>query len=122
MSDLADRLDVCVETTILSQEERHLLCEIAERLRENEQDAEKIAGFQPKALAIIEGNGFVFEDIGREPGNWQHLAFTLYTEICEIETIARRIAGADDQKDPPILRDAKRSGYRISRIAGKDEA
>ena len=44
---------------------------------------------QKKALAVIERNGFVFEDIGSEPGNWQHLAFALYTDLCQVESIAR---------------------------------
>jgi hypothetical protein len=47
-----------------------------------------VAVKQPEMLAVIEHNGFVFEDIGREPGNWQHLAFTLYTALCELESIA----------------------------------
>ena len=49
----------------------------------------RITEMQQEALGIIRQNGFVFEDIGKEPGNWQHLAFTLYTTICEIDTIAR---------------------------------
>ena len=50
---------------------------------------EEIAAKQKLVLEMIERNGFVFAEIGREPGNWQHLAFTLYTEICEIDTIAK---------------------------------
>jgi hypothetical protein len=50
----------------------------------------KIQAVQPEVLEMIETNGFVFDSIGKEPGNWQHLAFTLYTHICEIETIARQ--------------------------------
>ncbi len=50
---------------------------------------ERIAGQQQMTLATIKANGFVFEDIGSEPGNWQHLAFTIYTDLCEIDSIAR---------------------------------
>lgn len=50
---------------------------------------EEIATKQPEALKIIEQEGFVFTDIGHEPGNWQHLAFTLYTQLCEVDSIAR---------------------------------
>jgi hypothetical protein len=50
----------------------------------------QIQAVQPEVLKMIKDNGFVFTDIGKEPGNWQHLAFTLYTHICEIETIARQ--------------------------------
>ena len=50
---------------------------------------EQIARMQPRMLEIIESNGFVFDDIGSDPGNWQHLAFSIYTDLCEVDTIAR---------------------------------
>jgi hypothetical protein len=50
---------------------------------------ERIAEQQQKTLAMIRRNGFVFDSIGKEPGNWQHLAFTIYTDLCEVDTIAR---------------------------------
>ena len=50
---------------------------------------EAIAAQQPKTLEMIRHNGFVFDDIGREPGNWQHLAFSVYTDLCEVDSIAR---------------------------------
>lgn len=53
----------------------------------------RIAEQQMESLRIIRENGFVFESIGREPGNWQHLAFTLYCHICEIDTVARNGLG-----------------------------
>lgn len=57
----------------------------AERLTEA---LEQIAEQQPKTLRMIESNGFVFDSIGCEPGNWQHLAFSIYTDLCEVETVA----------------------------------
>ena len=59
------------------------------RVQELEAALREIAEKQQQALGIIESNGFVFDAIGKEPGNWQHLAFTLYTEICEIDVWAR---------------------------------
>ena len=50
---------------------------------------------QQETLQMIERNGFVFDDIGAEPGNWQHLAFTLYTEICDMDEIARQALGME---------------------------
>ncbi len=50
---------------------------------------QRISQQQPKTLAVIESNGFVFDSVGNEPGNWQHLAFTIYTDLCEVDTIAR---------------------------------
>jgi hypothetical protein len=60
-----------------------------ERIRELRAALERIAEQQPKTLAMIEGNGFIFESIGREPGNWQHLAFSIYSDLCEVDLIAR---------------------------------
>lgn len=49
----------------------------------------QIAEMQPRVLGYIRDNGFVFTDMGREPGNWQHLAFSIYTDLCEMDMIAR---------------------------------
>jgi len=54
---------------------------------------EKVAALQGQAMKVIRDNGFIFDDIGTEKGNWQHLAFTLYCEICEIDTVARNALG-----------------------------
>jgi len=61
---------------------------------------ERIAEQQPKTLAMIRDNGFVFDSIGKEPGNWQHLAFTIYTDLCEIDSIAR---AALEEALPPAV-------------------
>jgi ATPase subunit of ABC transporter with duplicated ATPase domains len=50
----------------------------------------EIGAQQQKTLAVIESNGFVFDSIGKEPGNWQHLAFTIYTDLCQVDTIAHQ--------------------------------
>ena len=63
------------------------------RVRELEGALRGIAEQQPKTLAMIERNGFVFDSIGHEPGNWQHLAFTIYTDLCEVDTWARNALG-----------------------------
>lgn len=49
----------------------------------------EISHKQGDALRMIMDNGFVFDEIGSEPGNWQHLAFSLYNQLCEIDLIAR---------------------------------
>ena len=48
---------------------------------------ERIKQVQPKTLAMIRRSGFSFVNLGAEPGNWEHLAFTLYSTICEIDSI-----------------------------------
>jgi hypothetical protein len=64
------------------QEQHAYIVELETALR-------KIAEQQQKTLFTIQSNGFVFDSIGAEPGNWQHLAFTIYTDLCEIDSIAR---------------------------------
>ena len=59
-----------------------------------ENTLKRIAAKQQEALRMIESNGFVFDGpLGAEPGNWEHLAFSLYTDICEIDTWARAALG-----------------------------
>lgn len=56
---------------------------------------EEIAKQQAETLAMIINNGFVFDSIGNEPGNWQHLAFSIYTDLCKVDTIARAALAAE---------------------------
>jgi hypothetical protein len=62
---------------------------LLDRLSRAEAALREIALKQPAVLDIIQRNGFVFTDMGREPGNWQHLAFTIYTSLCEVDQTAR---------------------------------
>ena len=57
----------------------------------------KISEAQLRTLRMIESNGFVFTDIGREPGNWQHLAFSIYADLCEVDALAR--AALDEEAE-----------------------
>jgi hypothetical protein len=62
----------------------------AEVDRDRYRDAlERIKAQQPETLEMIRRNGFVFDSIGHEPGNWQHLAFTIYNDLCSVDTIVR---------------------------------
>ncbi len=51
---------------------------------------EEIGRQQQETLAMIASNGFVFTSIGKEPGNWQHLAFSIYNDLCRIDTLAHQ--------------------------------
>lgn len=63
--------------------------DLARKLADTIDALETIAALQPEALRIIRDNGFVFESaLGKEPGNWEHLAFSFYTSLCEAESIA----------------------------------
>lgn len=60
---------------------------------------EQIAAVQPEVLEMIRRNGFVFEqeNMGTERGNWSHLAFALYTQICVIDGIAREALAREEE-------------------------
>lgn len=47
---------------------------------------EKCQTFQPNALKICRKQEFIFAGKG---GNWEKLAFTFYTDLCEIAEIAK---------------------------------
>lgn len=61
----------------------------------------QIADLQPALLERLRQAGVVFEQIGRDPGNWQHIAFSIYTVVCEADLIARR---ALDDCEPHAVR------------------
>jgi hypothetical protein len=70
------------------------LSHLASTIDRYEGTLRQIAETQQKALKVIESNGFVFDGpLGAEPGNWQHLAFSLYTDICEVDVWARNALG-----------------------------
>jgi hypothetical protein len=58
-----------------------------------------IAEQQQKTLSVLRQHGIVFDDIGADPGNWQHVAFTIYTDLCEVDTIARQALAALDSQE-----------------------
>jgi hypothetical protein len=53
-----------------------------------------IAGAQERALAMIEKQKFVFDGTG---GRWEKLAFTLYTDICEMSAHAEMVLEGEDE-------------------------
>lgn len=57
---------------------------------------QEIRGIQPESLEIIRTNGFVFASNIAKPleelteiERWEKLAFSLYTDLCKAEWIAR---------------------------------
>jgi hypothetical protein len=71
---------------------------LAARIEEAQAALREIESIQPKVLGYIRSNGFVFDGIGTEPGNWHHLAFSVYIDLCEADAIARA-ALADGAKE-----------------------
>jgi hypothetical protein len=69
---------------------------LEKRIKELEEALAKIRQQQPKTLAMIRNEGFIFESIGNERGNWQHLAFSIYTDLCEVDMIARQVLPEQD--------------------------
>lgn len=54
-----------------------------------EEALRRISGVQPRVLAMLRREGFVFETPLNKSEGWEKLAFTLYTTICEVDQIAR---------------------------------
>jgi len=51
---------------------------------------EEVAEAQPATLENLRSNGVVFDGpLGNDPKNWQHVAFSIYTDLCEVDSIAR---------------------------------
>jgi hypothetical protein len=62
-----------------------------ERLREA---LERIAGRQLRTLATLRKHRIVFDGSG---GEWEKVALTIYTDLCEVDSIARAALTADDE-------------------------
>lgn len=56
-------------------------------------EAEKV---RQRAVAVFRSHGIVFEDIGTDPKNWQHVAFSVYTDLCEVSDTTRDALSALD--------------------------
>jgi hypothetical protein len=50
---------------------------------------EQISEQQQQTMAKLRKHGIVFDAIGADPSNWQHVAFSIYTDLCEVDSIAR---------------------------------
>lgn len=66
---------------------------------------EKIKTQQPKVLAYIALNGFKFATPLQKPDNerteaerWEKLAFSIYSDLCEVDTIASFALDPDDEE------------------------
>ncbi len=59
---------------------------------------EEIAEQQPKLLEVLRKHGVVFDGpLGNDPKNFQHVAFSIYTVVCEIDSIARAALAAFEE-------------------------
>jgi hypothetical protein len=58
----------------------------------------QIANQQPATLARLEREGVVFDKAPRLPADdWQQIAFWIYTDLCEVDTIARQALKGGDE-------------------------
>ena len=51
--------------------------------------AREVTTKQQECLESFRSHGIVFNDIGNDPTNWQHVAFTIYSDLCEAEAGCR---------------------------------
>lgn len=74
-------------TAAVDWQERALAAEA--RAAAAETALRKIAAQQQKTLGWLEANGVVFDGpLGTDPSNWQHVAFSIYADLCEMDTWA----------------------------------
>ncbi len=61
----------------------------------------EIEKLQPEMLAILRKHGVVFDGpLGADPTNFQHVAFSIYTALCEAYAIARAaLASSEGEGD-----------------------
>lgn len=90
------------EKALTLEDENAALSARLSALEEVAEAIERIAEQQPKTLATLRHHGIVFDGpLGNDPKNWQHVAFSIYTDLCEVDTIARAALaglGADTQE------------------------
>jgi len=61
---------------------------------------EKIAAQQPKVLEVLRSHGIVFRELGHDPTNFEHVAFSIYTYLCEVDCWAREALAVANPEDP----------------------
>jgi hypothetical protein len=55
---------------------------------------------QQKTLGWIRDWDIVFDEApGKNPGNWQHVAFSIYSDLCEVDTWARAALAGTEESD-----------------------
>lgn len=74
---------------ILDDFEQAIRAEAVKPWREAVREIERV---QERAMATLRKHGIKFEDIGNDPTkNWQHVAFTVYTDLCDAANTARAL-------------------------------
>ncbi len=64
------------------------------RLEAIEAAVTEAATKQQKTLGWIRAHGIVFDGpLGTDPTNWQHIAFSIYSDLCEMDAILRAALG-----------------------------
>jgi hypothetical protein len=64
-----------------------------ERIAELSAALRECQEMQPKAIQMLRNNGFVLhgDGSGHTAAEWEKLAFTLYSDLCEINHICREV-------------------------------
>lgn len=66
-------------------------------LTEIEQTVRAIARAQQDTLRWIQRNGIVFDGpLGTDPKNWENIAFSIYTDLCEVDSAANHLLAASE--------------------------
>jgi hypothetical protein len=78
--------------------------EAAERRANDLADALRaVTEQQPKTVEWLRANGIVFDGpLGTDPGNWQHVAFSIYNDLCEADSVARAALDRHTHQDKAV--------------------
>jgi ATPase subunit of ABC transporter with duplicated ATPase domains len=69
---------------------------LARRVSELEATLREIADQQPKTIDWLRANGIIFDGpLGTDPDNWEHVAFSIYSDLCATDAIARAALAGD---------------------------
>ena len=90
---------------------------------------ERIRDLQPAALGYIRRNGFVMDKLGPLPDDateldrWKVLAFSLYSDLCEVSMEAERLLDAEAAATPQVQADPPAEGLRgaVQRLVDADD-
>ena len=110
-ADLIENVETLAAVAALSLEQGHAVRTglfaliapvraLAARLADYEKALTTIRRQQPKTLGWMRSNGVVFRGpLGADPTNMEHVAFSVYTDLCEASDTARAALDGEEEDE-----------------------
>lgn len=83
-----ERLRLILVRALITEPNRKSAGEVLEHWDAMTAALTKIKEQQPKTLEKLRRRGVIFKEIGADPLNWEHVAFSIYTDLCRVDQIA----------------------------------